>query len=170
LAFLDNSMVFRKKLITPKVPNQAAALVHYAKRHRVFVKKLIDKQIIQQNVQQTRFRNNGEFLFFSLGVGIMTPNHVESVRRILIRRMYRLLRIWLRIRFTGMITNKPKEVRMGKGKGTFTSWCKAVSIGSPIFEISFAKRYPSPFLFYFFHKFRAKFTVPVGLIERFRYK
>jgi ribosomal protein L16 len=160
-------MAFRKKLITPKVPNQAAVLVRYAKKHRVFVKKMVKSQVLQEGYYQTRFRNNGNYLFFSLGAGIMTPNQVESVRRILMRRMYRLLRLWRRIYFTGMITTKPKEVRMGKGKGTFSSWCKVVEVGSPIFEVSFTKNYPSRFLFFFFHRFRAKFTVRLGLIERF---
>jgi ribosomal protein L16/L10AE len=159
-------MAFRKKLITPKSANQPAVLVRYAKRHRVFVKKLVSRQLTQQTLHDARYRRNGEFLFFSQGAGIMTPNQLEAIRRILLRKMYRLLKIWMKLKFSGMITSKPKEVRMGKGKGSFVTWCKPIEVGSPIFEISFTKTFPYLYLFYIFQRFRAKFTVRLWLNSR----
>jgi ribosomal protein L16/L10AE len=65
-----------------------------------------------------------------------------------------------------MVTAKPREIRMGKGKGAFAFWSRTVEVGSPLFEISFVKFYPAEYLFHFFRRFRAKFTVPVRLVER----
>jgi ribosomal protein L16 len=160
-------MVFRQKLLTAKNSNQPAVLVRYAKRHQVQVKKLIYSQLTQHSFGEARFRAHGEFLLYSQGAGRMLPNHIEATRRILLRSLKRLFRIWMCLRFTGMVTAKPKEVRMGKGKGNFLFWSRVVEIGTPIFELSLVRYYPPEFLYHLFVRCRAKFTVRTGLISRF---
>lgn len=48
----------------------------------------------------------------------ITPAHCEAVRRVIVRKMKRSLRFYIRIFCYKPITQKPTKTRMGKGKGS----------------------------------------------------
>lgn len=64
----------------------------------------------------------------------LTSRQLEAARQSLTRAMKREGNVWIRIFPDKIITNKPAEVRMGKGKGNPEYWAAVVEPGRIIFE------------------------------------
>ena len=78
--------------------------------------------------------------FGSYGLKATTPERVtarqiEAARRAMTRHMKRQGRVWIRIVPDTPVTQKPTEVRMGKGKGSVEYWAAKVKPGRIMFEI-----------------------------------
>ncbi|MBE8220227.1 MAG: 50S ribosomal protein L16 [Alphaproteobacteria bacterium] len=78
--------------------------------------------------------------FGSYGLKATSPNRVtarqiEAARRVITRHMKRAGRVWIRIFPDVPVSQKPTEVRMGKGKGTPEYWACRVKPGRIMFEI-----------------------------------
>ncbi len=65
----------------------------------------------------------------------ITARQIEAARRAMTRHMKRAGRVWIRIFPDVPITQKPTEVRMGKGKGSPEFWAARVKPGRIMFEI-----------------------------------
>ena len=65
----------------------------------------------------------------------ITDRQIEAARQALTRYMKREGNVWIRIFPDKPITNKPAEVRMGKGKGNLEYWAAVVKPGRILFEI-----------------------------------
>src|SRR5690554_4359243 len=65
----------------------------------------------------------------------ITDRQIEAARQALIRHMKREGNVWIRIFPDKPITNKPAEVRMGKGKGSLEFWAAVVKPGRIMFEL-----------------------------------
>ena len=65
----------------------------------------------------------------------VTARQIEAARQALTRHMKREGNVWIRIFPDKPITNKPAEVRMGKGKGNLEYWAAVVKPGRILFEI-----------------------------------
>ncbi len=65
----------------------------------------------------------------------VTARQIESARRAMTRHMKRQGRIWIRIFPDVPVTQKPTEVRMGKGKGSVEYWAAKVKPGRIMFEL-----------------------------------
>ena len=65
----------------------------------------------------------------------MTGRQIESARIAVTRYMKRQGQVWIRIFPDTPITNKPAEVRMGKGKGALDHWVAKIKPGRILFEI-----------------------------------
>jgi len=65
----------------------------------------------------------------------ISARQIEAARRSITRHMRRVGKLWIRIFPDVPITDKPAEVRMGKGKGTVEFWCARVRPGRVIFEL-----------------------------------
>ncbi len=65
----------------------------------------------------------------------ITDRQIEAARQALTRHMKREGNVWIRIFPDKPITNKPAEVRMGKGKGNLEYWAAVVKPGRIIFEL-----------------------------------
>ncbi|MEM1344233.1 MAG: 50S ribosomal protein L16 [Pseudomonadota bacterium] len=65
----------------------------------------------------------------------ITARQIEAARRAMNRYMKRQGRIWIRIFPDVPVTQKPTEVRMGKGKGSVEYWAAKVKPGRIMFEI-----------------------------------
>ena len=77
--------------------------------------------------------------FGSYGLKALTPDRVtarqiEAARRAITREMRRAGRLWIRIFPDVPVTDKPAEVRMGKGKGAVEFWVARVKPGRIMFE------------------------------------
>ena len=64
----------------------------------------------------------------------LTNRQIESARQALTRHMKREGNVWIRVFPDKVMTAKPAEVRMGKGKGNPEGWCAVVQPGRIIFE------------------------------------
>ena len=77
--------------------------------------------------------------FGSYGLKALTPERItarqiEAARRAITREMKRLGKLWIRIFPDVPVTDKPAEVRMGKGKGAVEFWVARVKPGRIMFE------------------------------------
>ena len=69
------------------------------------------------------------------GRGRITARQIEAARRAMTRHIKRGGKIWIRVFPDKPITQKPLEVRMGKGKGSPEFWVARVKPGRIMFEI-----------------------------------
>ncbi len=81
-----------------------------------------------------------ELNFGAYGLKALEPDRInarqiEAARRAMTRHMKRQGRVWIRIFPDVPITQKPIEVRMGKGKGSPEYWAAKVKPGRIMFEI-----------------------------------
>lgn len=77
----------------------------------------------------------GQFGLKSVGRGRMTARQIEAARRTITRKVKRGGKIWIRVFPDKPITNKPLEVRMGKGKGSVEYWVCLIQPGKVLYEI-----------------------------------
>ena len=85
-------------------------------------------------------KGGSELSFGSYGLKALSPERVtarqiEAARRAITREMKRVGRLWIRIFPDLPVSDKPAEVRMGKGKGSIEYWCARVKPGRIMFEI-----------------------------------
>lgn len=78
--------------------------------------------------------------FGSFALKAMEPiwlnnRQIESARQAMTRAMKREGSVWIRIFPDKIITRKPAEVRMGKGKGNPEFWAAVVEPGRILFEV-----------------------------------
>ena len=77
----------------------------------------------------------GEYGLKALGRGRLTARQIESARRALTRHVKRGGKIWILVFPDKPITQKPLEVRQGKGKGNVEYWVAQIQPGKVLFEI-----------------------------------
>ena len=77
----------------------------------------------------------GEFGLKSTGYARISARQIESARRAMTRHVKRGAKIWIRLFPDKPITQKPLEVRMGKGKGSVEYWVAQVRPGVMMFEM-----------------------------------
>ena len=65
----------------------------------------------------------------------MTARQIEAARRAMTRRIKRGGQIWIRVFPDKPITQKPLEVRQGKGKGNVEYWIAQIKPGKVLYEI-----------------------------------
>jgi len=65
----------------------------------------------------------------------VTARQIEAARRAMTRHMKRAGRVWIRVFPDVPVTQKPAEVRQGKGKGSVEYWVAKVKPGRIMFEI-----------------------------------
>lgn len=77
----------------------------------------------------------GEFGLKSLDRGRITARQIEAARRAMTRYVKRGGKIWIRVFPDKPITQKPLEVRQGKGKGNVEYWVAQIQPGKVLFEM-----------------------------------
>ena len=80
--------------------------------------------------------SNGMFGIKSLDSKFITSRQIEAARIAATRYMKREGQLWIKIFPDKPITNKPLEVRLGKGKGAPEYFVAVVKPGRILFEIS----------------------------------
>ena len=65
----------------------------------------------------------------------ITARQIEAARRAIQRHVKRAGRLWIRIFPDVPVSNKPAEVRMGKGKDSVEYWAARVAPGRIMFEL-----------------------------------
>ena len=77
----------------------------------------------------------GEYGLKATGRGRMTARQIEAGRRAMTRHVKRGGQIWIRVFPDKPITNKPLEVRQGKGKGNVEYWVCKIQPGKMLYEM-----------------------------------
>lgn len=78
----------------------------------------------------------GDFGIRAITRGRITARQIESARRAINRQLKRVGEVFIRIFPDKPITQKPIEVRQGKGKGNVEYWVAEVKPGTVMFEIA----------------------------------
>ena len=77
----------------------------------------------------------GDFGLKATGRGRITARQIEAARRTITRTVKRGGKLYIRVFPDKPITNKPLEVRMGKGKGNVEYWVAPIQPGRMLYEI-----------------------------------
>ncbi len=77
----------------------------------------------------------GEFGLKATGRGRITARQIEAARRAMTRHVKRQGQIWIRVFPDKPITQKPLEVRQGKGKGSVEYWVCQIQPGKILYEM-----------------------------------
>ncbi len=78
----------------------------------------------------------GEYGLKTIERGRITARQIESARRTITRYIKRGGQVFIRLFPDKPITQKPLEVRQGKGKGNVEYWVALVQPGSMMFELA----------------------------------
>jgi large subunit ribosomal protein L16 len=79
--------------------------------------------------------NFGAYGMKAMEPGRISARQIEAARRAITRHLKRVGRVWIRVFPDVPVTQKPAEVRMGKGKGSVELWVARVKPGRVMFEI-----------------------------------
>lgn len=101
----------------------------------------------RKRTQPRTFKNkeysvkNSDLMFGHHGIkilskGILLVKELIPLKRYLMRIFKGIAKVWTRFLPEKVITKKPDEARMGKGKGKFEAWVAPVKAGMILFEIS----------------------------------
>jgi large subunit ribosomal protein L16 len=94
----------------------------------------------QKGRAQGKQDNNTRLVFGLYGLKSLKPARlsarvIETTRRTLSRRLKRKGQVWIRVFPDISVSQKPAEVRMGKGKGGPSYWACRIQAGQVLFEI-----------------------------------
>lgn len=102
-------------------------------------KKLKFKKVRKGTISKLNFKVNklnfGLIGLKSIESGTISAKQIESARQAIMRRIKRSGKLWIRIYPNNPITNKPVEVRMGKGKGSVIYYSAKAASGTILFEL-----------------------------------
>lgn len=77
----------------------------------------------------------GDYGLKAVDRGRITARQIEAARRAMTRHIRRGGKIWIRIFPDKPVSNKPIEVRMGKGKGNVEYWVAPIQPGRMLYEM-----------------------------------
>ena len=106
----------------------------------------------------------GEYGLKATQRGRLTARQIEAARRAMTRHIKRGGRIWIRIFPDKPISQKPAEVRMGKGKGNPEFFACRVKPGRILFEVDGVSEQIAKEALY---KASAKLPIKTKTIKRF---
>ncbi len=97
--------------------------------------------VMRKNPKKVGFETRGTTLSFgSFGIKAITParirsEQIESARKVISREVGKNGKVWIRIFPDMPYTQKPAEVKLGKGKGDLAGYCAPVKAGRVLFEV-----------------------------------
>jgi large subunit ribosomal protein L16 len=127
--------------------------------------------------RQTRFakvhklptlgRTRGTLLFGKMGLiaksgGYLSANQLEAARKVIAPHFKTQGKFWIRVFPHFPETQKPKEVRMGKGKGSVAYWYCPIRVNQILFEFTEIDFY---LLFSLVRRVNSKLPFKVGYIK-----
>ena len=77
----------------------------------------------------------GKYALKAMGFKWITSNQIEAARKVLTRVVRKVGKMWIRIFPDKVITKKPPEVGMGKGKGDPDGYVAVIKPGRVLFEL-----------------------------------
>ncbi|QQD17528.1 50S ribosomal protein L16 [Spongiibacter nanhainus] len=105
----------------------------------------------------------GDFGLKAVGRGRITARQIEAARRAMTRHIKRGGKIWIRVFPDKPITEKPLEVRQGKGKGNVEYWVAQIQPGKVLYEV---EGVPEELAREAFALAAAKIPVPTAFVKR----
>jgi len=100
-------------------------------------------------------------VLYSRDYGFLSKEEVESARRVIRKKTHKKTKLFIRVYPYIPVTRKPREVRMGKGKGKIAEYGSFARPGKPIFE--FRRSLASPAILAAFRSAQRKLSVRCGV-------
>ncbi len=106
---------------------------------------LMPKKVKYRKQQRGRMRGKayrgntvafGDYGLMTLEPKWLTDRQIEAARVAISRKMKRGGKIWIRVFPDKLVTKKPQETRMGKGKGAPEGWVAVIKPGRILFEMN----------------------------------
>ena len=98
------------------------------------------KKLRKGRLKRLDFKSNklkfGDVGLKALESGFINARQIEAARKVMVRKMKRRGKIWIKIFPDIPITSKPTGVRMGKGKGSVSYWAARIKSGRILFELT----------------------------------
>ena len=104
----------------------------YRKNQKSTLGTCTSRGTIQTNQPQTAL---GRYKIISLSITRLRAATIEAVRRVITRKLKRTGQVNVNVHPSLSVTEKPLEVRMGKGKGSLSYWACRVKKGETLYEI-----------------------------------
>lgn len=82
-------------------------------------------------------------VLYSREYGFLSKEEVEAARKIIRKKTYKKSQLFIMALPYIPVTRKPREVRMGKGKGKISEYGAFARPGKPLFELRRDNVYPS---------------------------
>lgn len=131
-------------------------------------KRLPYRKYQKQKGSFEKIATTGELFFGTFGIQALSPcklpaSSLEAARRVLTRTLKRQGKIYIKVFPDLVISKKPQEVRMGKGKGNPHQYVARVRKGEVIFELSHV---PKAVAQEACNQLSERFCVPLRFIDR----
>jgi large subunit ribosomal protein L16 len=99
------------------------------------------KKVNKKLIRNTYENKSNTLKFGTHGIqaihkGFLTVDQIEAIRRTITGNLKRKAKVWIRAYPNYPRTAKPKEVRMGRGKGAVDHWLCFVKPGKILFEVT----------------------------------
>jgi large subunit ribosomal protein L16 len=99
-----------------------------------FIKNYSRKKV-KATYKQPDIPNLGDFCVIAKDAGRLTVFQIDSLRRLLRRKLRKHAKFWLRVFPSVPITKKPVGARLGKGKGPVKYWSCSIRPGQILVEV-----------------------------------
>lgn len=103
---------------------------------------LIKNSLTPQRLTTSQYKQIDKITVRSYKSNSIIAGEYNAIRRILGRKTEKLFRLVLKKKANVMVTAKPREIRMGKGKGAFSHVHLPVRIGQSLCSIAWCHRLP----------------------------
>lgn len=100
-------------------------------KFKKFQKGSLPNRILSFN----RIPQFGTYCLKAISFGIFSGRQIEAGRKIIMKKVKRKGRLWVRVFPHIPVSKKPVETRMGKGKGSVDHWIFKVRPGMIVYEI-----------------------------------
>nr|ANA57042.1 ribosomal protein L16 [Pyramimonas parkeae] len=95
----------------------------------------------QKNIQNKKKDNTYELAFGEYGIKAITNGYLpartlEATKQVLNKKLKKAGKLWICVFPNIPRTEKPAEVRMGKGKGAVSFWVAQIPAGQILFELN----------------------------------
>jgi large subunit ribosomal protein L16 len=105
------------------------------KHRKAFTKRMHpEKEANHADTRGTRV-SFGSFGLKAMEFGRVTSNQLEAARKVMARYATKSGKVWIRVFPDHPYTQKPAEVKMGKGKGDLVGFVAIIKPGRVVFEI-----------------------------------
>ncbi len=144
--------------------------VHYRGFTRCYKQRVCSINSLSPLVQRSSSRLSFGFLAVRLICPLVSDfSRLSAVRRFMFKKLKRRLCLWNFIWLTSMVTKKPKEMRMGKGKGSLAYWSVVASAGSFLFGLTTVFFYIFSLQLFILFSVRFKIGSPLAFFLNFSF-
>jgi large subunit ribosomal protein L16 len=102
--------------------------------NRYKFKSIFIRKTLKKNFLSPPFLNTGFQGLLAAEIGRLSSSQIESARKYLRGALKKDAKVWVSVFPSGMVTKKPQEVRMGKGKGYLKYWVHFAKKNEILFE------------------------------------